>query len=97
MFSSVRQVSEPVYMHKHVLQPAERRLLVALWALSSLAWLGGLGLWIFTGRLLPWFVISLAGGILAVVFGMSVRYRYHLFPWWWGSSDGSADRSADAA
>jgi hypothetical protein len=70
-------------MRKHALAPMEKRLFTVAWALGFAAWLGAGAVFFRTAEMLPWFVISIAGGIVALSFGMAVRYRLHLLPWWW--------------
>jgi hypothetical protein len=61
------------------LSDGERRLYFVLWAVSFITWLAS-GIAFFSSAATQWFWVAWPAGILAIVFGMAVRYGNHVWP-----------------
>jgi hypothetical protein len=55
--------------------------------MGFVVWIGSFAAFVYTAQSVPWFALSVLGGVVAVAFGMAVRYRVHLFPWWWRGAE----------
>jgi hypothetical protein len=67
-------------MSQNKLSSRERRLYQILWAIGFVTWLVSSAVLFAMATTIPWLWFACGGGVIAVIFGMAVRYDNHVWP-----------------